>query len=46
MYFTTGISESFCCVNSFGFNASLSEMYECENRQQERGQWKRQIIMK
>jgi hypothetical protein len=40
MYFTTGISESFYCVNSFGFNASLSTRYGCENRQQEWGQGK------
>jgi len=37
MYFRTGISESFYCVNSLEFSASLSKMYGCENRQQERG---------
>ena len=40
MYFRTGISESFYCVNSFGFSASLYKMYGCDNRQQERGQGK------
>jgi len=27
MYIRTGISESFYCVNNFGFSASLCKMY-------------------